>query len=161
MRVKVTGATFSSADKNTTGILLHNTGGIGFVSGKRSKETLKMERLKRLTINYEVDLVCLSEINKDWRSVNQEHTIWNGTSGWCENRRVQVSFNSTKSPRGEYLVGGTAMVAFNDLVFRICDQGADSRKLGRWSFLTINGKNEIKTTFMTAYCPVISNSPGS
>ena len=43
----------------------------------------------------------------------------------------------------------------------ICRQGADNRKLGRWSFITIDGKNRVKTTFVTAYCPVISNSPGS
>ena len=127
--------------KKTTRILIHNTGGIGFISGQRSRETLKMERLKRLVINYNVDLVCLSEVNKDWRSVQQEHTIWNGTSSWCENRRVQVSYNSTKPSRGTHLVGGTAMIAFNVVVFHICQQGADKRKLGRWSFVTINGKN--------------------
>ena len=59
--------------KKTTRVLLHNTGGIGFVTNQRSRETLKMERLKRLVINYEVDLVCLSEVNKDWRSVPRQH----------------------------------------------------------------------------------------
>ena len=51
--------------KKTTRVLLHNTGGIGFISVQRSRETLKMERLKRLVINYDVDLVCLSEVDKD------------------------------------------------------------------------------------------------
>ena len=51
------------------------------------------------------------------------------------------------------------MVAFNDLVFNISDQGADNRNLGRWSYITITGKNEVKTTFITCYCPVISSSP--
>ena len=146
---------------NSTRILLHNTGGIGFISGERSKESLKMERLKSLAINYEIDLICLTEVNRDWRSVEQSNTIWNGTSAWKENRRVQTSQNTTKSTTGECLVGGTAMVAFDDLVFNISDQGADSRKLGRWSYITITGKNEVKTTFITCYCPVISNSPGA
>ena len=120
-----------------------------------------MERLKRLVVNYDIDLVCLLEVNKDWRSVQQEHTIWNGTSAWCKNRRVQVSFNSTKTTRGAYLVSGTAMVTFNGMVFHICKQGADSRKLGRWSFSTTNGKNGVETTFITVYYLVVSNSPGS
>ena len=59
------------------------------------------------------------------------------------------------------MVGGTAMLECNDVVFHICEQGIDKRKLGRWSFITLNGKNQVKTTFVTVYCPVISNSPGS
>ena len=142
-------------------ILLHNTGGIGFISGERSKETLKMERLKELSINYDIYLLCLTELNKDWRAIQQNNTIWNGTVGWKENRRVQVSNNITKPPTGKNQVGGTAMVAFNNLVFNISDQGYDSRKLGRWSYFTITGKNDIITTFITCYCPVRSPSPGS
>ena len=75
---------------NSTRILLHNTGGIGFISGERSKESLKMERLKSLAINYEIDLICLTEVNRDWRSVEQSNTIWNGTSAWKENRWLEV-----------------------------------------------------------------------
>ena len=120
-----------------------------------------MERLKSLTINYDIDLVCLTEVNRDWRSIAQDNTIWNATSSWKENRRVQVSYNTTKPSAGECLVGGTAMIAFDDLVFSMSDQGADCRNLGRWSFITIYGKNAVKTTFITCYCPVVSSSPGS
>ena len=98
---------------------MHNTGGIGFVTSERKKETLKMERLKKLSIDYNIDLICLTEVNKDWRSVVQNNTIWNGTIGWRENRRIQVSNNVTKPSTGESLVGGTAMIAFDDLVFNI------------------------------------------
>ena len=147
--------------RNVTRILLHNTGGIGFVTSERKKETLKMERLKKLSIDYNIDLICLTEVNKDWRSVVQNNTIWNGTIGWRENRRIQVSNNVTKPSTGESLVGGTAMIAFDDIVFNISDQGQDHRKLGRWSFVTITGKNNLVTTFVTCYCPVLSHSPGS
>ena len=120
-----------------------------------------MERLKTLSINYEFDFICLTEVNKDWRAVRQEHTIWNGTAGWMENRRVQISANSTKPTKGEVQVGGTAMIAFNNLVHNTSGQGYDSRRLGRWSFISITGKNGFITTFITCYCPVISTSPGS
>ena len=146
---------------NCTRVLLHNSGGIGFVSGDRNKESLKMERVKQLTIKYNFDLICLTEVNKDWRAVSQENTIWNATAGWQENRRVQVSFNKSRPCTNEYVVGGTAMVSFNDIVFRISKQGADDRNLGRWSYVTITGKNAITSTIITCYCPVISSSPGS
>ena len=117
--------------------------------------------MKALTINYDIDLVCLTEVNRDWQSIDQNNTIWNGTSAWKENRRVQVSHNTTKPTTGEYLVGGTDMIALNDLVYNMSGQGAGNRKLGRWYYISITGINVVKTTFITCYCPIISSSPGS
>ena len=123
---------------------------------------MKTEKLKKLVLTHDIDFVSLVEVNKDWRKVSHDNSIWGATESWCKNRRVQVSQNSTKPPRSsEWLVGGTASVAFNELVFRISAQGQDYRKLGRWNFVTITGKNDIKTTIFTCYCPVICKSPGS
>ena len=102
---------------NSIRILLQNVGGIGFVSGQRSRETLKMEKLKSVICHYDVDLFALSEVNKDWRKVPTKNTIWEGTKNWKENRRIQISSNTTQRPDREFLVGGTAMCAFNDMVF--------------------------------------------
>ena len=143
-------------------ILLHNPGGIGFVSDKRCKQTLKMEKLKKLVIDHNVDLISLTEVNKDWRKIDYQNTIWGATTSWKSNRRIQVAQNKTKPAQNtEHLVGGVATAAFGDLVFRISDQGEDERKLGRWGFITITGKNDIKTTIFTCYCPCRGKSPGS
>ena len=142
-------------------MLLHNVGGIGFIAHERSKETMKMERLKKFIIEQSVDLTCLSEVNKDWRLTKEDNTIWSGTKGWRQYRRVQVSTNTTKTPTKEYKVGGTAMIGFDELAFRISMQEEDDRGLGRWSIITLTGKNGLKTTFLTCYCPVVSASPGS
>lgn len=56
-------------------ILLLNTGSIGFMIEERSKESLKSEKLRGLCNAYNIDIVCLKEINKDWRLVEQRHTI--------------------------------------------------------------------------------------
>ena len=82
---------------NITSLLLHCTGGIGFIANKRSRENLKMEKLDKNSIDYSEDLICLTEVNKDWRAVPREHTMYNGTIGWS--RRVQV-FNNTTKPVG-------------------------------------------------------------
>ena len=134
-------------------LLLHNTGGIGFVTDSRLRETLKSEKLKTLVNNYDVDVICLTETNKDWRKVDQSNTIWNGTGSWRKSRRVQVGHNISRPVSKEFGVGGTTMVAFDDLVWRITDQGEDDRLLGRWSYITITGKNNLKTTIVTCYCP--------
>ena len=128
---------------------------------ERSKETLKSEKLRGLCNLYNIDLAGLYENNKDWRQVDQKNTIWNATSTWSENRRVQAANNITKPSNAEFQVGGTAMVAFDDFVFGITKQGSDSRKLGRWVWMTVTGRNNCNTTIITCYCPVKGSSPGS
>ena len=59
------------------------------------------------------------------------------------------------------MVGGTATMVLNDVIFRITDQGEDDKKLGRWSYITLTGRNEMKTTIYTCYCPCKSSSIGS
>ena len=108
-----------------------------------------------------MDLVCLTETNKDWRKVEQSNTIWNGTINWKETRRVQVGHNTSRPANREFVVGGNAMIAFNDVVYRISEQGCDGRLLGRWSYFTITGKHNLKTTIVTCYCPCKGQSPGS
>ena len=78
---------------------------------------------KKIVIKYKVHILCLTEINKNWIMVHQDNTIWNGTSGWKENRRVQASYNTTSScsNRSDSQVDGTAMVKFQDVVLRITD----------------------------------------
>ena len=45
-----------------------NCGGIRFVSDNRSKGTFKLEKLRELQRDYEVDNIGLSELNKDMRN---------------------------------------------------------------------------------------------
>ena len=59
------------------------------------------------------------------------------------------------------MVIGTATMIFNDVLFRIIDQGEDKRKLGSWSYITLTGENEMKTTLYTYYCPCKGSLVGS
>ena len=138
--------------------LCYNPNGIGFVSSERKNETIKMEKLKELRRDYDIDFIGLSEVNKDWRCCGSyDNSIWGATKRWTEHRRVQVG-NNTWAPRDQFRqTGGTASLAFGDLVFRISGQGCDDRKLGRWSHMTITGKNDLTTTIITGYTPC-SNS---
>ena len=60
---------------------LNNVSSIIFITEDRSKESLKIKKLKRLTIEYDIDAIYLTEINTDWRAVQQQNTICNSTSG--------------------------------------------------------------------------------
>ena len=49
--------------------------------------------------------------------VNQSNTIWNGMNSWKEIRWVQVGHNTSRPARKEFVVGITAMVAFDNIAF--------------------------------------------
>ena len=41
-----------------------------------------MEKIKKSIIEKDIDLVGLTEVNKDWRNVEYENSIWKATSSW-------------------------------------------------------------------------------
>lgn len=157
----VWGHHFKKISSDCLRILCYNTGGIGFLSDERTKESLKMHKLKKLVLENQVDIMALTELNKDWRTVPHAESIWSALSGWRENKRIQVSSNTFQQAQGQLLIGGTATCCLGDCVFRISSQGSDERNLGRWSYIILTGKNNIKTILITCYCPVKSSSPGS
>ena len=66
---------------NSIRILLHSVGVVGFITGKRCHKTLKIKKLEEFGLKYSVDLMALTEVNKDWRKVLTKNTIWEGTKG--------------------------------------------------------------------------------
>ena len=56
-------------------IFLHDPGEIRFVTEKRRRQTLKMEKFKYLIKNHYRDLVGLADVNKNWRNIEYENTI--------------------------------------------------------------------------------------
>ena len=63
-------------------MLLHNTSGIGFCTTERTKETKKMETLRKFTITHKVDILALTETNRNWDKETEEYTIWNAIRKW-------------------------------------------------------------------------------
>ena len=90
-----------------------------------------MEKLKKQVLENSVDLVCLTETNKDWRKVEYENAIWGAATTWRENRRAQVSQNTSRPTEGEYLICDTAVMVIGNLDFRISVQGTNNKGLGR------------------------------
>lgn len=93
--------------------------------------------------------------------IPSNNSVWVGTQGWRRHCRLQVSQNSAGQPFKCSMVGGNIIGCLDDVVFWISEQGNDERQLGRWSYVTFEGKSKLKTTLLTAYCPVISHKPGS
>ena len=76
-----------------TRVMLHNTTSIGFCSTERSKETAKMEKLRKTVIKQEVDILALTELNKRWSAIEEENTIWTAMRRWRKQGRTYAAYN--------------------------------------------------------------------
>ena len=84
-------------------------------------------------------------------SVDHEITIYEGNVSWKDNRMVHMSQNTTQLSKSKAIVRGTILFVFKNLTLIITAQGSDTLKIGRWSYLTIVGKYELKTTHNNFY----------
>lgn len=86
------GAIMPRSHHNAVRVVLINIAGIGFISEERSK-------MRNLVIDYDVDLLMLSQTNKDWRVIPCEHSLWAGVQYWKSSCKVQAAWNTFQHPQ--------------------------------------------------------------
>ena len=106
----------------------------------------------------DVDFMAMAEIGVHWPSVPSEDRIWERTKSWFEDRRLAVAYNSQDSRARRSQYGGTMIMAVNKMAHKVCKCGHDS--LGRWAWMLIQGKHNMYTRIIAAYCPVRSRIQG-
>jgi len=124
-------------------------------------QSSKINTLRDTLLKHTVDFLGLAEVNKDWRKVPHEESLWTLTDGWFEHRRLSTSINSQVPPTRKVQTGGTALLAINKVAYSIIAQDIDPRKLGRWTSMLLKGKNQHKCRIVCIYCPCISTGPTS
>jgi hypothetical protein len=87
-------------------ILFQNPQGLGRISSDRQEPSLKINKLKEVLLKQHIDVLGLSEVNKDWRMVPQKDTLWAVTEGWFEHQRLSTSINSRVTPQSQTQYGG-------------------------------------------------------
>ncbi len=65
--------------------------------------------------------------------------------------RSVSSYNKTGKPKGHYQAEVTAIVATNTLSGYIKNTGVDFRKLGRWSWMLLEGEPGHRTRIIQVY----------
>jgi hypothetical protein len=122
--------------------LFQNPQGLGHIDSDTHRQSIKTKKLKYALIKHNVDIVGLSETNRDWRLIPQKETMWACTEGWFEHRRLTTSINELSPRRTATQFGGTLLMATNRTAYSIGTIENDFRKLGRWSSILITGKNQ-------------------
>ena len=153
----VFGNHFRKKEKDSVRFLLHNTAGIGYCSEHRSYESLKLEKLGKVIKEKGVDVVGLTEHNQRLHVLNQENTMAAAIRPWRDHSKLIGSYNHHDSGTNKTLAGGTFTIVFGQITFRIGETGVDTRQMGRWSWMILNGKRGVATVVITAYCPCVNN----
>ena len=130
---------------------------LGFIninSLSKNKSTAKYNSIKQGLAAAEIDIFGLTETNKSWHLMPPSDT-WNeiAKTWWKDSHRV-ISYNSRDiSSSHLYQPGGTILTTINQYAHRVQASGVDDSKLGRWTWVSLQGKHDINTTIFSVYCP--------
>ena len=127
---------------------------IGFININRlskRKGTAKYDSLRSSLLASEVDILGIAETNRCWHKMQPEDTWRELSKEWWRDSKSVVGYNLDDLEPRIYQPGGVITLAVEATCHRIVDLGIDTMKLGRWTWLTLRGRNDIKTTIITLY----------
>ena len=113
---------------------------------QNSKTEIILDNAKKIQAN----IICLAETCVAWE-LPATRNIFKSISRQFDPTMCWTT-SSSKVPTGSYYKpGGTATITEGGWSGRISERGADPSGMGRWSYITILGKNNQKLTIVTGY----------
>ena len=110
----------------------------------------KAEQMLQQLFEWNVDVACLAETCTAWEHTAAKKVINRITQQFDKNTCWTTS--SSKAQSGSlYKPVGTGTVVDRAWSGNIIDRGSDWAGLGRWSYITMNGKNGQRLTIITGY----------
>ena len=101
----------------------------------------------------EADIFLASETNCNWKTAEFRNNLQRSIRNFWPAHRVAFSSSDVglELEFHEFLPGGTCTMAFDHLGMRVVKAGEDDSGLGRWSYLTLEGQDGRRLTFITGY----------
>ena len=127
---------------------------IGFININglpKYKSSAKYDSIHQSIKACEIDILGIAESNRCWHKMLPDNTWQTISKEWWKDSKSCIAYNLQDLDSKIYQPGGTITVAIEGLCHRVRESGVDDRKLGRWSWLTLQGKNNLKTTIITTY----------
>ncbi len=154
----VWGNTMKKKQETTLWIAFQNIG-----SFQQDEEmALKLEALRRFTIEKEVDIFGFTEANTCWDVVSETNRPARRTRGWWEKCQWTLTHNRLEPHDNEktaYQPGGTGILCINHAAHRTLRPGDDALGLGRWCWTRIQGSDGFVLCVISMYRPCCSNGP--
>ena len=122
----------------------HNTNGISY-KNNYLEWMLTLQQLEE----YQVDVACLVETNLDTNKPSVKRDLKEKMNSFDKYARITSSSSRESHTDTAYKPGGTTIIARGNWAGRVTSMGQD--ELGRWSFITMEGKQDRKVTIIAFY----------
>jgi hypothetical protein len=161
------GRNLEKSDVEVYGDTMHAKGyeifRVGFQNIQNLSENTKNAK-SRQSISYIVkrqyDVFMMAEVGLAWKLLSLENQWFERTFGKFRSTRACFAYNKTELAITKPLQpGGVGIVAADDIVHRIVEQGRDETGLGRWAWIKLQGRQGTMVRIVTVYRPCDSPGP--
>ena len=115
-----------------------------------SKEDSKFEQMMEQLMKWEINIGCLSETCTDW-SIPITKTVIKTVSSKFDQNGTWTTSTSNMKTGSLYKPGGTGTFINGEISGKIVERGEDATNMGRWNYVTIQGKNDRRVNIITGY----------
>ena len=113
--------------------------------------TIKQDRMKHeMKMN---TVTGMSELNKNWSKISASESFYKRTQHWWTTPKIQTAWLYDPEWPSQYQQGGVALAVQGHLAPYVQEKGKDESGLGRWAWMTVEGRSEIKTAIIQIYRP--------
>ena len=140
---------------NNIGIKTKKIFRIGFVNINGVTHTArnpKNSNIKTIINTYNFDHFGLAETNCNWSYVEEENKWHERVRPWWKKSKCVLAHNHKDISKEIKQPGGVLNMTIGEATSSIIASGKDER-LGRWVWVTLKGKLQMKTTIITGYRP--------
>ena len=136
---------------------------IGFININglpKFKSSAKYDSIRQSILASEIDVLGIAESNRCWHKMIPDNTWKDLSKEWWKDSKSCIAYNLQDVESKIYQPGGVITVAIESMCHRVRAAGVDERKLGRWSWISLQGKNNLRTTIITVYrcCKTLSGT---
>ena len=111
-------------------------------------------------INEGISILGLSEVKSNWSKIAIKYNIYNSTDGWLKTRRISTGYNRVTTYKRRFQNGAIDIMAVAETSCKAIARGQYFWNLGWCSWMLLQGRNNIVTIIVDAYCPTVSASAG-
>ncbi len=121
----------------------------------------KNDELREAINRYQIDIMGMSEINRNWNGISKRNRWKARTRGWWENSHTSMAYNTKDCVNNQYQPGGNIISSIDRSASRVIGSGCDERGLGRWCWTRYRGRHDVTLRVICAYRPCKPSTGGS
>ena len=112
-----------------------------------------MEQGKDWIAKNDIDIIGWAEVGIAWQKCKADQKLYSRFKDLKWRHFKSATSNNKQEAFSVRQYEGTATVAINECANRVTCTGADEIGLGRWSWLLLEGKHDVKVRVITVYNP--------